>query len=47
MKSLQTNFRWKFLPTSKIAEFLKFMTKKDYDWFFERYFWGLEIPENK
>lgn len=47
MKSLQTNFRWKFLPTSRIPEFLKFMTKKDYGWFFERYFWGTEMPDSK
>jgi len=47
LKSLQTNFRWRFLPTSKVEDFLKFMTKRDYSSFFDRYFWGLEIPPTK
>lgn len=47
LHSLQTNFGWRFLPTWRVADFLKFMTKKDDSEFFERYFWGTEIPATK
>lgn len=47
LKSLQANFRWRFLSTHLVADFLKFMTKKDWDPFFDKYYWGLEIPPTK
>lgn len=47
LKSLQTNFRWRFLSTARVADFLKFMTKRDYTDFLNHYYWGLEIPPTK
>jgi hypothetical protein len=47
MKSIQTNFRWKFASTKRIFDLLNFMTKKDYLPFYETYYWGLAMPPSK
>ncbi|MGE5414082.1 MAG: M1 family aminopeptidase, partial [Syntrophomonadaceae bacterium] len=44
LKSYQRSFRWKFGSTKTLASLLQFMTKKDYMPFFERYYWGTEMP---
>ncbi len=46
LKSYQKSFRWKFGSTRTIASFLQFMTKRDYMPFFERYYWGTEMPKD-
>lgn len=45
LKSYQKSFRWKYGSTTNVAGLLQFMTKKDYTPFFERYFWGTEMPD--
>ena len=48
MRSLQGIFAWKFLTTRDIAKVMqKVDGGKDYDSFFERYYWGTEMPEIK
>lgn len=47
LKSIQSNFRWKFAPTKRIFDLLGFMTKKDYLPFYETYFWGTALPPIK
>lgn len=47
LKSIQTNFRWKFATTRKLFDLLGFMTKKDYTPFYEEFFWGYLLPPIK
>ena len=45
LKSAQASFRWRFTTTHRMFDLLKFITKKDYSSFSERYFWGLAVPD--
>ena len=45
LKSYQKSFRWKFGTTNDVVGLLQFMTKKDYSDYFNRYFWGTEMPQ--
>ncbi|MGZ4808248.1 MAG: M1 family aminopeptidase [Thermoanaerobaculia bacterium] len=45
MKSYQKSFRWKFGSTNGVAGLLQFITKKDYQPFFEKYYWGTAMPD--
>lgn len=47
LKSIQTNFKWKFAPTMRVFELLNFITKKDFARFYETHFWGLSMPPEK
>jgi hypothetical protein len=44
LKSYQKSFRWKFGSTKHVAGLLQFMTKKDWDPWFEKYYWGTGMP---
>jgi len=44
LKSYQKSFAWKFGTTKDVAGLLGFMTKQDWNPFFDQYFWGLQIP---
>jgi hypothetical protein len=46
LKSYQKSFAWKFGSTKMLAGLLQYMTKKDYTPFFEKYYWGTEIPKD-
>jgi hypothetical protein len=46
LKSYQKSFAWKLASTKKMAGLLQYMTKKDYAPFFERYYWGIEMPKD-
>ena len=46
LKSYQKSFRWKFGSTKTVAGMLKFLTKKDYEPFFEANYWGTGMPAN-
>jgi hypothetical protein len=46
LKSYQKSFAWKPASTKKLAALLQYMTKKDYMPFFERYYWGIEMPKD-
>ena len=45
MRSLQGIFAWKYLTTNDIAALLQRISGKDYTAFFDRYFWGTEMPK--
>ena len=45
LKSYQKSFAWKFGTTKNLAGLLQFLTKKDYMPFFEKYYWGTEMPK--
>jgi hypothetical protein len=46
MRTLQGVFAWKYLTTNDIAAVMQRVDDgKDYKPFFERYFWGTEMPE--
>jgi aminopeptidase N len=45
LKSYQKSFAWKFGSTKMVAALLQYMTKKDYAPFFEKYYWGTEMPK--
>lgn len=44
LKSYQKTARWKFGSTKSVAAMLQYMTKKDWTPFFEKYYWGTEMP---
>jgi hypothetical protein len=44
LKSYQKSFAWKFGSTKMVAGLLQYMTKKDYMPFFDKYYWGTEMP---
>ncbi len=46
LKSYQKSFAWKFGSTKTLAGLLQYMTKKDYMPFFEKYYWGIEMPKD-
>jgi hypothetical protein len=46
LKSYQKSFAWKFGSTKMVAGLLQHMTKKDYMPFFEKYYWGTEMPKD-
>jgi aminopeptidase N len=43
-KSYQKTFRWKFGSTKTVVGLLQFLTKKDYNPFFEANYWGTGLP---
>jgi hypothetical protein len=45
MKSYQTNFKGKFGSTEDVIGLLNFITKKDFNPFFNRFYWGTEMPK--
>jgi aminopeptidase N len=47
LKSIQTNFRWKFATTRQLFDLLGFITKRDFMPFYEDYFWGTPLPPKK
>jgi aminopeptidase N len=47
MKSIQTNFRWKFATTRQLFDLLGFITKRNFMPFYEEYYWGLPMPPKK
>jgi len=46
LKSYQKSFAWKLASTKKMSALLQYMTKKDYAPFFERYYWGIDMPKD-
>jgi Peptidase family M1 domain len=44
LKSYQKTFRWKFGSTKSVAGMLQFLTGRNYMAFFEKYYWGIEMP---
>jgi len=44
IKSIQSNFRWKFASSRRVFDLLEFIAKRDFKPFQEKYFWGLELP---
>jgi hypothetical protein len=44
LKSYQKSFAWKFGTTKNLAGLLQVLTKKDYMPFFDKYYWGIEMP---
>lgn len=45
LRSYQGVFAWKYGTTQDAVRLLQHLTKKDYSDFFERYYWGTELPE--
>lgn len=46
LKSYQKSFAWKPASTRLMAGLLQYMTKKDYMPFFDKYYWGTEMPKD-
>ncbi len=46
LKTFQSNHRWKFGTAAQVEDLLELQTGKSYKDFFERYYWGTEIPPN-
>jgi hypothetical protein len=44
LKSYQKSFQWKFGTTKDVAGLLGFMTKQDWNPFFDQYYWGMQTP---
>ena len=44
LRSCQALSAWKFGSTKAIAQLLHARTARDYDSFFEKYYWGTEMP---
>lgn len=47
LKSYQKSFNWKFGSTEDVIGLLNFITKKDFKPFFDKYYWGTQMPEAK
>ncbi|HEY4639711.1 MAG TPA: M1 family aminopeptidase [Thermoanaerobaculia bacterium] len=45
LRSLQGFYEWKYLTTKDMAALLQRIDGKDYMPFFEKYYWGTEMPE--
>lgn len=45
LKTYQKTARWKFGSTKSVAATLKYLTGKDWTPFFEKYYWGIEMPD--
>ncbi len=46
LKSYQKSFRWKFGSTRTVVGLLNFLTKKDYNPFFDANYWGTGMPKD-
>ena len=46
LQSCQASFAWKFGSTKAIAQLLHARTARDYESFFEKYYWGTEMPKD-
>ena len=46
LKSYQKSFRWKFGSTKTVVGLLNFLTKKDYNPFFDANYWGTGMPKD-
>lgn len=44
LRNFQAMKEWRFATTAEMAPLLQQITKKDYAPFFEKYFWGTEMP---
>lgn len=44
LKTYQRNLKWKAGSTALVEDLLHFLTKESYAGFFDRYFWGTEMP---
>jgi hypothetical protein len=47
LKTFQSNLRWKDGSTALYENLLEFLTKKSWKDFFEKYYWGTEMPKVK
>jgi hypothetical protein len=47
LKSIQTNFKWKFVTTKQLFNLLGFIAKRDFKDFYEDYYWDLGLPPLK
>jgi hypothetical protein len=47
LKSYQASFKWRFGTTKDVAGLLKVITGKDWQPWFEKYYWGTEFPSLK
>jgi aminopeptidase N len=45
LKSYQKTFAWKFGTTKDVIGLLGFMTKQDWNPFFDQYYWGTAMPQ--
>jgi hypothetical protein len=45
LKSYQKTFAWKFGTTKDVIGLLGFMTKQDWNPFFDQYYWGTAVPQ--
>lgn len=45
LKTFQTNRKWKTGSTALVADLLRVLTGRDYQPFFDKYYWGTEYPE--
>ncbi len=45
LRTAQGNFAWQFINTRQLIALLEHMTERDFDPFFDRYYWGTEMPE--
>jgi hypothetical protein len=46
LKSYQKSFRWKFGSTKTVVGLLNFLTKKDFNPFFDENYWGTGMPKD-
>ncbi len=47
LKSIQTNFKGKFVTTKQLFNLLGYITKKDFKDFYDEYFWDMGLPKLK
>jgi hypothetical protein len=45
LRNIQGRYAWHFVTTSDVADLFKRIDGKDHQPFFDRYFWGTEMPE--
>ena len=46
LRSCQTTLGWKFGTTKEIARLLQAASGRDFMPFFEKYYWGVEMPKD-
>ncbi|HXK39666.1 MAG TPA: M1 family aminopeptidase, partial [Candidatus Paceibacterota bacterium] len=45
LRNFQARYAWKYATTQDMVALLQQLTKKDYSDFFEKNFWGTEMPQ--
>lgn len=45
LRNFQARYAWKYATTQDMVTLLQQLTKKDYTEFFEKHFWGTEMPQ--